>query len=207
MDLCRNERGKLGLGSRSLVVSAVAVEGRAEAEAIIRPIGGQVSGVLGLEQGEAILEGVEVRLADEGPARPVIRLRVWFPRDSGPSGEGESAAGTDGRRSFFRCARTSAVASGLANRESRRPRASRSWPHPGPGPASQSFTVPSRRPWRAGRVPADGDSPDRGGVAPEGQDLLAGRHVPELRRLVRGGREQPPPIGAEGDHRTAAAWP
>ena len=43
---------------------------------ILLPIGSQAAGVLGLEQGEAILNGVEVRLADEGPALLMIRLRV-----------------------------------------------------------------------------------------------------------------------------------
>ena len=63
-------------GLDRLLVSAGAVEGRAEADAILLPIGGQAAGVLGLEQGEAILEGVQVRLADDGPALLVIRLRV-----------------------------------------------------------------------------------------------------------------------------------
>src|SRR5262249_26473626 len=48
-------------------------------------------------------------------------------------------------------------------------------------------------------VPADGDSPDGTQVAPEGEDFLAGRHVPDLRCVVRAGREESPPISAEGD--------
>jgi hypothetical protein len=68
------------IGSRQILdrflVSACAVEGRAKAEAILPPIGGQAAGVLRLEQGEAILEDVEIRLPNEGPARPAIRLRV-----------------------------------------------------------------------------------------------------------------------------------
>ena len=63
-------------GLDRLAVTAGAVQSRPEADAILLPIGGQAAGVLRLEQGEAILEGVEVRLADEGPARLVIRLRV-----------------------------------------------------------------------------------------------------------------------------------
>ena len=71
-----SSRSALSRVSIASLVSAGAVESRPEADAILLPIGSQAAGVLGLEQGEAILEGVEVRLADEGPARLVIRLRV-----------------------------------------------------------------------------------------------------------------------------------
>jgi hypothetical protein len=46
-------------GLDRLPVSAAAVQGRPEADAIPLPIGSQAAGVLGLEQGEAILDGVE----------------------------------------------------------------------------------------------------------------------------------------------------
>src|SRR5262249_8760486 len=56
-------------GLDRLPVTAGAVEGRSEADAIVLPIGGQAAGVLRLEPGEVIREGVEIGLADEAPGR------------------------------------------------------------------------------------------------------------------------------------------
>src|SRR5262249_20457783 len=65
-------------GLDRLPVTTGAVEGPPEAEAILPPIRSKAAGVLRLEQGEAILKGVEVGLADEGPALLVICLWVFF---------------------------------------------------------------------------------------------------------------------------------
>jgi hypothetical protein len=145
--------------------------------------------VLGLEQGEAILESVEVGLADEGPARSVIRLRVGLlvigvhPAQGDLPRPGTQDFGTLEVRDH------SGARQGPGEQEGQAPeRLPLLGDLRGPGPA-----VPDpHRLVEGGRgeplaALADGDSPDRSSVAPEGEEFVAGRHVPDLHRVVRGG--------------------